>query len=192
MVTMDKVVIPGMIAHAKQEAPIEACGYLAEKDGVIVKQYGLKNTDASREHFSLDPEEQFEAVRDMRQNGLKLAAVYHSHPTTAARPSQEDIKLAYDPGLSYVIISLAGEAASLSSFRIRDGQVTSERIRTITGEHGIPKAASRSRDDRAGNTIVPQKGTATSTFGSRPTNGPPRSPFPRPRLPAALRISGRF
>ncbi len=117
-----------IIVHAKKEAPIEACGYLAEKEGVIVQQYKMKNMDASEVHFTLDPEEQFEAVRDMRERGLKLAATYHSHPTTSAHPSQEDIRLAYDPDLSYVIVSLVDGSATLKSFKIRDNQVESEKI----------------------------------------------------------------
>lgn len=35
MIKIDAAVISGMIDHAKKDAPIEACGYLAEKDGVI-------------------------------------------------------------------------------------------------------------------------------------------------------------
>lgn len=138
MVKIDATVISGMIAHAKKDAPIEACGYLAEKNGVIARQYKLKNTDASKDHFSLDPEEQFEAVRDMHDNGFKLAGVYHSHPTTPAHPSQEDIKLAYDPDLSYVIVSLAGMKASLNSFRIQNNQVKPEKIKIIdkNGKYG--------------------------------------------------------
>ena len=84
MLKISEKVISGIIAHAKKDAPIEACGYLAEKEGVIIHQYRMKNADASDIHFSLDPEEQFDAVRDMREKGFKLAAVYHSHPATPA------------------------------------------------------------------------------------------------------------
>jgi proteasome lid subunit RPN8/RPN11 len=115
MLKIKEDIISGIIAHAKKEAPIEACGYLAEKEGVIVQQYKMKNMDASEVHFTLDPEEQFEAVRDMRKKGFKLAAVYHSHPTTSAHPSQEDIRLAYDPDLSYVIVSLLDGSETLKS-----------------------------------------------------------------------------
>ncbi len=121
-------VISGIISQAKNEAPMEACGYLAAREGVIVRQYKMKNMDASEVHYSLDPEEQFEAVKDMRAKGFKLAAVYHSHPTTLAHPSKEDIRLAYDPDLSYVIVSLANGSETLKSFKIRDNQVEPEKI----------------------------------------------------------------
>jgi proteasome lid subunit RPN8/RPN11 len=128
MLKITENVISGIIAHAKRDAPIEACGYLAGKEGVIVLQYKMKNADASKKHFSLDPEEQFIALRDMQEKGFELAGVYHSHPTSPARPSQEDIKLAYDPDLSYVIVSLFGGSETLKSFRIREDQVEPEKI----------------------------------------------------------------
>jgi proteasome lid subunit RPN8/RPN11 len=58
-------------------------------------------------------------------------AVYHSHPETAANPSAEDIKLAYDPALSYVIVSLADSSPCINSFTIRNEQVFPERIQII-------------------------------------------------------------
>lgn len=131
MLKISKNVISGIIAHAKRDAPIEACGYLAEKEGVIVHQYIMKNADASNEHFSLDPEEQFTALRDMQKKGFELTGVYHSHPTSPARPSQEDIKLAYDPDLSYVIVSLVGGSETLKSFRICENQVEPETIEIV-------------------------------------------------------------
>ncbi len=121
-------VISGIISHAKNEAPIEACGYLAAREGVILQQYKMKNMDASEVHYSLDPEEQFETVKDMREKGFKLAAVYHSHPTTLPLPSIEDIRLAYDQDVSYVIVSLADGSESLKSFKIRNNQVEPETI----------------------------------------------------------------
>jgi len=139
MLKITENVISGIIAHAKRDAPVEACGYLAEKEGVIVHQYKMKNADASNEHFSLDPEEQFKALRDMQEKGFELAGVYHSHPASPARPSQEDIKLAYDPDLSYVIISLAEKDNILKSFKIKENEVEPEEIEIVeqkkSGDH---------------------------------------------------------
>ena len=44
----------------------------------------------------MDPKEQLKAIKDMRANGLTPLGNWHSHPETPARPSQEDIRLAYD------------------------------------------------------------------------------------------------
>lgn len=131
MIRIASEVLSGLIRHAKDEAPIEACGYLAAKEGVVVRQYKMANLDASEEHFTLDPKEQFDAVRDMRKNGIDLAAVYHSHPATPARPSREDIKQAHDPDTSYVIISLSGKAETVKSFKIEGDQVSLEEIEIV-------------------------------------------------------------
>ena len=112
-----------MAGHAKKEAPLEACGYLAAKDGMIAALYALTNIDKSGEHFSFDPKEQFAAVRDARTKGLEICAVYHSHPASPARPSEEDIKLAHDPQMLYVIVSLAQEREDVRAFRIKNKSV---------------------------------------------------------------------
>lgn len=121
-----RTVIDKMVQHAREECPIEACGYLAERDGVLVEAFRLTNVDASPEHFSFAPAEQFAALRQMRSMGLRIGAVYHSHPTTPARPSAEDIRLANDPALLYVIASIAQGEADVKAFTIRDGVVTAE------------------------------------------------------------------
>ena len=121
--------------HAKKVLPNEDCGLLGgtvSGDVKTVKKiYFLTNTDASPEHFSLDSAEQFAAVKDMRSNGLQLLGNFHSHPSTPARPSEEDKRLVFDTKLSYLILSLADDVATLKSFRFdRDKNVFWEAIIT--------------------------------------------------------------
>lgn len=120
-----------IVEHARRQAPVEACGYLGAKDGVVCRHYELTNVDQSPEHFSFDPKEQFDTVRDARSRGLEICAVYHSHPATPARPSAEDIRLAYDPSISYVIISLAGGRENVKSFRISGAKAAPEPIELV-------------------------------------------------------------
>jgi len=134
MLKIEQDIIDKIVAHGKAEAPLEACGYLAEKDGRVCEHFELTNIDKSPEHFSMDPAEQFAATRKCRDQGLKIRAVYHSHPETPARPSDEDIKLAYDPSLSYVIVSLAETDPSIKSFIIQEGVVEPEPLEIITEE----------------------------------------------------------
>ena len=131
MLKINKEVWAGLIVHARQEAPLEACGYLAEQEGIVIRHYPLTNADASEEHYSLKPEEQFAAVRQMRTAGMKLRAIYHSHPASEARPSEEDIRLAYDPGISYVIVSLVDSKETIKSFRIEGAIVASEDVEIL-------------------------------------------------------------
>ncbi len=126
-----KTIIDRIIMHAKDDLPIECCGYLAGDKELITKAYPLKNIEQRNDHFSFDPQEQFAAIKDIRKNNLVPKAVYHSHPETLARPSKEDIKLAYDPKISYVIISLAKEQPVVKSFKIVNGIVEKEEIELI-------------------------------------------------------------
>jgi len=121
-----------MVAHAQDDAPLEACGYLGERDGTVGRVVRLTNADASPEHYSLVPAEQFAAVRALRREGWRLRAVYHSHPASPARMSAEDLRLALDRSLSYVIVSLAGAEPTVKSFRV-DEAAGEEEILAIPG-----------------------------------------------------------
>jgi len=113
-------------AHARAGLPNEACGLIAGRiegeNKIIEKIYLLQNPDQSPEHYSIDPKQQLAAVKDMRALGFKPLGNFHSHPTTPARPSEEDIRLAYDPKASYLILSLAEKTPELKAFGIADGK----------------------------------------------------------------------
>lgn len=123
-----------IVKHCVDGLPNEACGLLAGtingEEKVIEKVYLLTNIDASREHFSMDPREQLAAVKDARANGLTLIGNFHSHPESPSRPSEEDKRLAYDPNLEYLILSLQDmEQPVLKAFEIdKEKQVTVHEI----------------------------------------------------------------
>lgn len=131
-ILMTKEIFENILVHAKNEIPNEACGLLAGKEEgnlrIIEKVYMLKNQDNSPEHFSLSPQEQLKAVKDMRLNGLKLLGNWHSHPNSPSRPSEEDIRLAFDKNMSYLILSLMNEEPVLNAFHIENKIVTKEEI----------------------------------------------------------------
>ena len=131
MIRINRGVIRAITAHAKKELPNEACGYLAAENDIVACHYELTNIDKASDHFTMDPAEQFAAVKDMRRRGQVMKAVYHSHPETPARPSVEDIRLAYDPGISFVIVSLATEEPQIKSFFIVKGESSEEPIEII-------------------------------------------------------------
>lgn len=117
-----------MIAHAKSLFPIEACGYVGGADDIYSTVYTMKNIDNSEEHFSFSPEEQVQTFLEAKKAGLRLGVVFHSHPYTPARPSEEDIRLAIDSRVIYIIISLMNETPDMKAFHIENGTVTPERI----------------------------------------------------------------
>jgi [CysO sulfur-carrier protein]-S-L-cysteine hydrolase len=132
MIRVPQSINDAMIAHSQEGFPLEVCGILGGVGGEVSAIYRMTNTDASNEHFMMDPKEQFAVVKDLRAKGLAMLAIYHSHPESPARPSEEDIRLALTPGVSYLIISLADQKAPVvKSFTIEGGKVAPEEIELI-------------------------------------------------------------
>lgn len=123
-----------MLKHCKDGLPNESCGLLAGTvEGevkTVTKIYLLTNIDASNEHFSMDPKEQFAALKDARANGVGIIGNFHSHPESPSRPSEEDKRLAYDPNIEYLILSLQeADHPVLKAFGIdKDKNVTIHEI----------------------------------------------------------------
>lgn len=107
-----------LIAHARALAPIESCGYLSGQDNQVAKFYPMTNIDNSPEHFTFDPKEQFSVLKEARREGKGLLAVYHSHPASPARLSQEDIRLFNDPNTVYIIVSLMQGVEDMKAFKV--------------------------------------------------------------------------
>jgi proteasome lid subunit RPN8/RPN11 len=129
MVRIPSTIYDSLIEHARRGFPLEVCGILGGTGDTVSAIYQMTNTDASNEHFMMDPKEQFSVVKELRGKGLAMLAIYHSHPETPARPSAEDIRLALTPGVSYLIISLAEQQTPvMNSYRIERGKVQSEEI----------------------------------------------------------------
>lgn len=133
MLRISAEIVAAIMAHGRREMPNEACGYLAAgPDGVVRRHFELTNLDHAPDHFSMNPAEQFAAIRQMREQGLQVAAVYHSHPETPARPSEEDIRLALDPTMLYLIVSLLPSCPEpVRGFRISQGEVREEEVAIV-------------------------------------------------------------
>lgn len=131
MLAVPQVILTQIIAHARQEAPKEACGLISGQNGQAVKVYPITNADQSNTTYLMEPKEQFAAFKDMRQQGTELLAIYHSHPATEAYPSATDKKLAFYPDAFYIIISLASKQPVVKAFTIKEGEVKEQPISVI-------------------------------------------------------------
>lgn len=122
-----------MIEWARKGFPNEACGLLAkDAGGRVAKFYAMRNLDESSISYFMDPKEQLKIFKDMREEKLELAGIFHSHVSSEAYPSQKDIRLAFYPDVSYLIVSLSDmEKPVLRSFLIQDEQVTEEEIQIV-------------------------------------------------------------
>lgn len=115
-----------LIAHAREEAPNECCGYARGRDGAIEQTYRAENPRRSPYGYELDPKSLL-AANELDDEGHEVA-IYHSHPRSPAEPSQTDINLATYPHWTYLIVSLAGDDPHVRAWRIADGRVDEEPI----------------------------------------------------------------
>jgi proteasome lid subunit RPN8/RPN11 len=128
-ITIAARVIDEVIAHAREDAPLECCGLLVAGGGAIDEAVRTRNAKASRTAYLVDPEDHFAAIKRARQAGRRIAGAYHSHPRSPAVPSPADLREAHDPDLVYLIVSLADPLApSVRAFAIRDGQYRERQI----------------------------------------------------------------
>ena len=99
--------------------PREACGLLlgfARLDGNIevTSVSPSKNlANDKRDSFEIDPALRFRLMRESAVNGIlsessipEIVGHYHSHPNGAPVPSDEDIRMALEPELVWLIASV--------------------------------------------------------------------------------------
>ena len=114
-----------LVQHARDDAPNECCGYARLDDGRVAEVVRSENLRNSPYGYELDPQSLL-AANDLDDEGHGVA-IYHSHPRSAAEPSQTDINLAHYPHWTYVIVSLDGEP-TVRAWRIADGRVEEEDV----------------------------------------------------------------
>ena len=116
--------IDEMVAHARGDLPNECCGMVGGADGEASVVIPVVNSAASPLRFEMDPQGQYNALKEIEDGGDEMLAIYHSHTKSAAYPSQTDVNLAGWPDAVYLIVSLAeSEAPDLKGFWIRDGEI---------------------------------------------------------------------
>lgn len=166
--SIPKQILDDLVAHARELDPYECCGFLAGTNNTVTRLYRIKNVvgldgaaqaasfdDAKVEHLSrlspeeraeiafiMDAQEMFQAVKDMRKQGLTLQVVYHSHPHDPARPSVTDIKIAneWEENWSrlnltlpiYLLVSLMDKVRpDVRAYWIKNGSVSPANILAI-------------------------------------------------------------
>jgi proteasome lid subunit RPN8/RPN11 len=106
-------------AHADAEAPNEACGLIAFRDGVAERFLPAANAAASPYRFELRPGSPDDFF--LEDDGYELA-VFHSHPTDRAQPSRTDVEnIGLWEGKPYLILSRP--TGELRAWRIAAGRI---------------------------------------------------------------------
>ncbi len=130
---MDSIIISrkdidDIIAHAKEGYPEEVCGILAGRDNEVLHVYRMTNTEHSPTSYFMDPREQFRVMKEMRNKGLKMVGIYHSHPVAEAYPSSRDVSLAFYDDVAYLIISLLNKEPVIRAFEIKESKIRELRL----------------------------------------------------------------
>jgi proteasome lid subunit RPN8/RPN11 len=118
-----------MLSHCRSGHPDEACGILAGRGNVAEKVYPITNIDKSPVSYQMDPQEQFRAMKEMRNDRHSMVAIFHSHPVSPPYPSNKDINLAFYPEPVYIIVSLVDtKRPEVRAFEIVEGAVRDVRM----------------------------------------------------------------
>lgn len=130
MLILKKELFEQIVRQCIRESPNEACGILAGKEEKVEKIYEMSNIEKSPSTFFMEPKEQLKVMKEIRNLGIEMVGIYHSHVASQAYPSAHDIELAFYPEVSYVIISIKDkDNPSARSFKIKEGRIIEEEVK---------------------------------------------------------------
>ncbi len=123
--------LQAMRQHVSTQAPLEACGLLAGKNGQVETVLRVRNADQSQERFRMDAQEQYTAFEWIEANGLDLIGIFHSHPSGPETASPTDIaEAAYE--VVHVIWSYSERTWKARGFWIEKGSATEVDLQVMT------------------------------------------------------------
>ncbi len=132
MLTLTGTDYDRILRHCQDHYPNEACGILAGHNGTVDKIYPMKNAEASPSFYIMEPREQFRVMKEMRESGLELVGIYHSHTGSQAYPSATDVSLAYYPEAVYLIVTLLDrKKPAARGFTIIESRITEVPVKII-------------------------------------------------------------
>ncbi len=125
-------VVDALIRHAREDAALECCGLLIGTGLDVIEAVPARNiaSDPAR-RFTIEPEDHLNARRAARRRGLDVIGFYHSHPRSAATPSQTDISENSYPDAIHAIVSLAGATPVVEMFRLTPTGITRLEIQIL-------------------------------------------------------------
>ncbi len=119
-----------MREHVAREAPYEACGMVAGREGVSLRVFPIPNELRSPVRYRMEPRAQLAAFEAMDEAGLELLAIYHSHPQGRAYPSAIDVAEAAYPVI-YLIWAPVGQEWFCRGYGLDEGRVQPLPVRVL-------------------------------------------------------------
>ena len=132
---LSTVLASELLAHARADAPNEACGVLAGTlaDGRATAYHPARNADASPFVYTVHPDDLVRIVLGIEDAGEDLVAIFHSHTRSPAVPSPTDRRQAMYPDAFHLLATLVEPDVipmqALRAWRIRDGEATEAPLR---------------------------------------------------------------
>ena len=116
--TLPRALAQQLLQIAQQQAGVEVCGLIGGQQQ-LQSVYPISNiaTHPTTE-FLLDPSEQIAAMRQMRQRGEDLLAIYHSHPSSEPSPSARDLAAAEYREALYLIIGQTTSGQKIQGYKL--------------------------------------------------------------------------
>lgn len=127
---LPRAVLAGVVRACEMAYPDEACGLLVGRPGAdgavrVSRLEPSPNLALAPAHaFEVDPRLRLMLQRTLRGTPEAVVGLYHSHPDGEARPSETDLKNAWEPELVWLIAAVAGG---------RLAAVTAHRLDPISG-----------------------------------------------------------
>lgn len=125
-ISLPRPLVNQLLAHAQQDSDVEICGLISARQGQAWHAYPVDNIAGHPDaRYRMDPHQQIAAMKTMRERDETLFAIYHSHPSSPARPSAIDIAEAGYPEALYLIISLNTKGVlEMRGFYLQDDAVS--------------------------------------------------------------------
>lgn len=119
-------IVAHMVARARAALPNECCGLLAghvDRDAATVSEaFSVENEAAGPTEYRTSARDLFAAFRSMRELGLELVAIYHSHPASEPIPSRRDLEEnTYGETVVHLIVGLGGPEPSVRAWWLAEG-----------------------------------------------------------------------
>lgn len=125
-IQIQSAVLREMIEHARVDPRLECCGLLAGRENQITHTYPAENVAINPStSYEVSAKEIVNLTRQIREDGLELLGIYHSHPNEKEEPSETDVTAAGYPDAAYFIIArVSDQHPQVRAFLIRDDQVS--------------------------------------------------------------------